>query len=224
MEFDMLMVYEQLYLLALNEEKGNFLPFTKKAIPYGLAGAILADLALLGVVCINEKGRLELAEAAPPTTDAILSEVVQEIQKTEKLRKLPYWITQLNDRPKKLRVRLGERMAEKQLVIQDEDRFYWPEQSAAPALNGLPHSKFELKYPLRSAIFTDIKPEPGSLALLHIAGHCGLLDLIFTEDELPIARRILQEKVMEGAMENPALQTVEEIGYTISAVIDDDSD
>ena len=36
----MLTVYEELFLLALDEENGNFLPFTRKTIPYGLSGAV----------------------------------------------------------------------------------------------------------------------------------------------------------------------------------------
>jgi len=192
----MLTVYEQLFLLALDEDKGNFLRFTKKTIPFGLAGAILAELALLGVVCLNEKQRVELSKNFD-LHDDLVKEVVQDIQAAEKPRKLSFWVTHLKERPKKLRSRLGETMAEKNLVVNDENRFFWP--SEEPQDTDLQvTSKFSQKIPLRASIFGG-EPDLRSLALLNIVDACGLLNLVFTEDELPTAKRLIHEKVIDAA-------------------------
>lgn len=218
----MLTVYEQLFLLAIDEEKGNFLAFTKKTIPFGLAGAILAELALQGAICLNEKHRLEIANPAQ-VSDELLKEVIQEIQTAEKPRKLSFWVTQLKERPKKLRTRVGESMAEKNLVLNDESRFHWPAQNAELAENGV-QDKFNQKIPLRAAVFASEDPDPRSLALLNIVNACGLLGLVFTEDEAPIARRLVHEKVIHAALINPSLQTIEEIAFAIEASIEDETE
>lgn len=218
----MFSLYEELFLLALDEEKGNFLPITKKTVPFGLTGAILAELMLSGRICTNEKGRLEVVDTAP-SGDAVLDEIIQTLEAADKPHKLTYWVGYLSEHPKKLRIKLGEGLAAKNLVQQEENRFYWrtaDNQNGEPALP----SKFEMKNSLRKAIFTNMEPDSNSLALLNIAGACGLLNLVFTADELPMAQRRVHEIVMHAALKDPALQVLEEIEYAIAASIEDSSD
>jgi golgi phosphoprotein 3 len=59
----MLTIYEDLYLLALDEEKGNLFSFARKSFAYPLAGAILAELALSGKLGVGEKLRIVLSDA-----------------------------------------------------------------------------------------------------------------------------------------------------------------
>ena len=66
----MLTLYEELYLLALDEEKGNIFRMVRKSLPYALAGAVLTELALLGKVEAGEKSRLKLLAATPTGTRA----------------------------------------------------------------------------------------------------------------------------------------------------------
>jgi hypothetical protein len=187
-----------------------------------LAGGILAELALRGKVCSNENDRLELVDASP-TGDEILDEAIREIQAAEKTRKLGYWVSAWSDRPKKLRKRTGEYLAAKNLLYQEDKRFFW---KAAPPDRGqmLAPAKYELKYPLRAMILSTETSDPNSLALLAVASASGLLNLIFTEDELPVAGRRIHEKTVRAALENPAMQTVEEIGQAVVSSLEDDED
>ncbi len=218
----MLSIYEELYLLALDEEKGNTLPFAKKTLAHGLAGGILAELALLGKVCSNEKHRLEITDAGL-TSHEILDEAMKEIQTSEKPRKLAYWVSQLSARPKKLRERIGESLVKQNLLYQDDRRFFWrpptPDDSQQFSL-----SKFEMKIPLRAAILSTEESDPRHLALLAVTSAAGLLSLIFTQDELPIAQHRTYERVIRAAMVNPAMQTVEDLGQEITASLEDDAD
>lgn len=218
----MVPIIEELFLLALDEEKGNILPFAKKTLAYGISGGILAELALLRKVCSNENHRLELVDATP-TGDEILDEVLQEIQSSEKQRKLTYWVSQLSDRPKRLRERLGERLVGKDLLYQEDKHFFWklPEgEDAAPAIP----TRYEMKSTLRGMILSTAESNHRSLALLNIAASSELLGLIFTQDELPVAKRRIHEKLVRAALENPAMQTIEDIELAVSASLDDDDD
>jgi hypothetical protein len=209
-------------MLALDEEKGNILPFARKSIASGLAGGILAELALRGKICSNEKHRLELTDASP-TGHEILDETIQEIQAAEKPRKLAYWVSALSDNPKKLRRRTGEYLAARNLLSQEEKRLFWRSASASDEQPFAP-PKYEIKNPLRAMILSTEESDPDNLALLVVASASGLLNLIFTEDELPVAARRIHEKTVRAALENPAMQTVEEIGQAVVSSLEDDED
>jgi len=218
-------LYDELFLLALDEEKGNFLPITKKTIPYGLSGAILAELALRGKLAMNEKQRLVVQDAAP-TGDEILDETLKEIEKADKPRKLAFWVSHFGERPKKLRLQIGECLAARNLVQQDDNRFHW-QVPTAQAETPVP-TKFQMKNALREVIFTGNAADPEAvmrrLALLNLLSAAGLLNLVFTVDELPAAQRLIHEKVMHQSLKERQLQTIEEIEYAVVTSIEDSSD
>lgn len=216
----MLTIFEELFLLALDEEKGNILPFAKRTLAHGFSGGILAELALLGKVRSNEKHRLELIDTTS-TGDELLDEAIEEIKSSEKPRKLAYWVSLLSERPKKLRERIGERLVAKNLLSQEDKRFFW--RFPAPEEQAPVHpSKFEMKNLLRAAILATGDSDPRSLALLNVASDAGLLNLIFTQDELPMAERRIHGKVFQAALENPIMQTIEEIEQAIIISLEDD--
>lgn len=218
----MISLYDELFLLALDEEKGNFLPLAKKTISFGLSGAILAELALRNKFAINDKQRLEMQDAAP-IGEEILDEILQEIAAAEKPRKLTYWVSYFGEHPKRLRVKIGECLAARNLVQQDENRFHWNASGAAQSEPAV-HSKYQMKNQLREVILADAELDPRRLALLNILSAAGLLNLVFTADELSSAQQLIHEKVMHQALKDRSLQTIEEIEYAITASIEDSND
>lgn len=218
----MLTIFEELFLLALDEEKGNILPFAKKTLAHAISGGILAELTLLGKVRSNEKHRLELIDPVP-TGDALLDESIQEIKDSEKTRKLAYWISLLSARPKRLRENIGERLVAKNLLFQEDKRFFWRFPSPEEQLPPNP-TKYEMKKPLRAAILAGAESDSRTLALLNVASDTGLLSLVFTQDELSMAERRVHGKVFQAALENPVMQTIEEIEQAIIISLEDDLD
>lgn len=217
----MFSLYDELFLLALDDDKGNFLPFTRKTITYGLVGALLAELGLRNKICSNSRQRLEVIDTEP-TGDVILDEILREISGTEKPRKFLFWVNLFAEHPKKLRTTVGESLAARNLVEQDDNRFLWTHSSkeAIPAML----SKYEMKEPLREMIFLNTEVNPHHLALLNLIGAAGLLNLIFTTDEIPTAKQLIQAKTMEAAITNPVLETVEAIGYAVALCIEEGID
>lgn len=218
----MLSVFEELFLLALDEEKGNSLPFVKKSLAHALAGGILAELAFLGKVCSNEKHRLELVDAAP-TGDENLDRVIKEMKSSDKPRKPAYWVSQLSARPNKLRERIGEGLVAKKLLFQEERRFFWRDPAGEDDAATAP-SKFEIKKPLRASVLSTDEVDLHDLALMDLASGAGLLNLIFTQDELGYAPHRIHEKVVRSALKEPVMQTIQEIEQAIVISLEDDTD
>src|SRR4030042_6376485 len=211
----MLPLYEELYLLALDEEKGNLFSFARKSIAYPLAGAILAEVALLGKLGVGEKLRLVLSDATP-TGDPIFDGALEQIRISEKAHKPSYWVSALSEEPKKLRQNVAERLVEKNVMVQDEKSFF--RQEPVPGIESTVPDKFQIKHQLRSLILSNGESDLHRLALLEMIAAGDLLGLVFTQDELETADQMIHKKFLTAALENPVLQLVEEIGQAVSSV------
>jgi hypothetical protein len=51
---------------------------------------------------------------------------------------------------------------------------------------------------------------------------CGLLDLLFLRDELKLADRQINELVYKQALNNPVIQTIQEIESAIAELVEED--
>jgi hypothetical protein len=217
----MLTLYEELFTLTLNDEKGNPFPFNRKDLAPPLGGAILAELAFLGKLCITEKLRLAPCNATQ-TGDRFLDGILDHFQAGDKARKSSYWVSRLGEEPKKLWQSVGEDLAAKNLLVQDEKRFFRepPGAESAPVLL----DKFQMKHRLRLAVLASGENDARSLALLKILMAGDLLGLVFTLDEIETAKMAIDKTFMAAALEDPILQVVEEIAQAVSAVREDEMD
>jgi hypothetical protein len=102
---------ERLLLQALDDEKGSVASSASMQIEYGLAGAQLVELALVGRVDVGAK-ELRLVDPSP-TGDELLDAALEPIAASDRPRSLDHWIHKLCRGAKK---RYLERLAEEGLV------------------------------------------------------------------------------------------------------------
>ncbi len=216
----MLTLYEELFLLALNEEKGTIVPSVAARLAYGLSGALVAELALRGKIEVGEKRRLELLDATP-TGDEFLDEALAQIQASDQVRKVTFWLRFFGDRPKRFRQRLGDRLVDRGILAEDENHWAaivpfvdFPEQNAS--------AKYWVKSCLRQVALTFGDPDLHDLALLSLVQSCGLLILVFTRDERKAVRRRIYELMINKALNSPAAQAVEEISAGVESLVGTD--
>jgi hypothetical protein len=174
----MLKLYEELFLLSINDAKGELVGASSSYLPYGLAGAILAELALQGKVQLADN-RLAVLDAHP-TGDELLDDALAAIAASDKPRKLTHWINVASGN--KLQKRVVQRLVAQNAIRVEKKRFLWvipyeayPEQDAS--------AKYWVKQALRGVVLGGEKPEPHTIALLSLLRACRLLNLIFTKDE-----------------------------------------
>ena len=217
----MLSIYEELFLLALDEEQGNILPQVKRNLAFGLAGAILSELALQGKISANSKHRLDAGDAKVDGS-GLLDETLQSIQSSEKPRKLAYWVGQLSVQPRKLRERIGEGLVARNLLVQEDRLFYRPPAAAESGEQSetLP-PKYKMKQALRAMILANNKSDSRSVALLSVIRASGLLNLVFTLDELAAAQREIKERLVRASLADQAMLAIEEIEQAVTLTMED---
>jgi hypothetical protein len=216
----MLTVFDELYLLALHAEKGTLLASKAEHLPLGVAGGVLAELALRGKIVLTENRRLKAAETTP-TEDELLDKALEEISKEEKERKIGYWLGFLSEKPDKLRKRLGERLVQAGVMSQEDERLVWvlplvehPEQNAT--------AKQIIIEQLRLLVLAAAPADLPRITLLNLLKACNFTDLVFLRDERKIVNRRAQELLLGEALINPAAQVVEEITAAIEAQVEDE--
>jgi hypothetical protein len=216
----MLTLFEELFLLAFHEDKGKLIKWATENLPVGLAGAVLAELALSDRLRVEENHRLELLDAAP-TQDEILDAALEKINSSDRRRKVTYWVNQLNEKPKKLYERLEQRLVDKGIFQADESSLIsLPSQNEADGYSA--SARYWLKRRLRGLALTDQKADLRDLTLLNLVLACDFVDLIFTKDERKIVRRRIYELLVGTALSNGQAQAIEEIGRAVESQADTD--
>jgi Golgi phosphoprotein 3 len=216
----MLTLYEELHLLSIHEDKGIFIGAVVDRLRPGLVGAILADLALAGKICTTTNRRLLLADASI-SNDPILDSTLTALKKSEKERKFGYWLHTLYPKPEKLSKKITASLVHKGIVTQEEDHLVWVIPSPL-----YPQIKASTKYwviqRLRAVVLAQESAKPHDIALLSLLSGCGLIDLAFLRDERKAVSRAINQLVVSGALQDPLLETVQEIDSAIEAVVEED--
>jgi len=216
----MLNLYEELHLLSIHEDKGIFIGAVADRMHPGLVGGILAELALAGKICTTNNRRLTLSDANL-SNDPMLDSTLTALSKSEKERKFGFWLHTLYPKSEKLRKKITGSLVHKGIILQEEDHLVWVIPSPL-----FPQIKASTKYwviqRLRSVVLAQESAQPHDIALLSLLRACGLLDLVFLRDERKAASQAINELVVGGALQDPLLETVQEIVSAIEAVAEED--
>ena len=216
----MITLYEELQLLSIHEDKGIYIGSTLDRLKPGLVGAILADLALASKICSTNNHRLTL-EDTTPTNDPILDDTLSILQKSDKERKFSYWLNALYPKSEKLRKKVTKSLVNKGILTQEDDNLVWVIPSPLhPEINS--SAKYAVIQHLRSIVLAKEQASPGAIAFLSLLSACGLLDLAFLRDERKVASQYINELLVGGAMNDPLLETIQEIDSAIMGVVEED--
>jgi len=197
---------EELFLLALDDESGWIVTPALDTLRFGLAAALLADLALMGRLTVDDRRVLLLDPAE--TGDELLAWALQRIQEADRPLKVKYWINALGFR--KLSKQIAERLVERG-ALREEERGYRPVvEDADGSTPGAP-AKYRIKEKLRSAVLTTAGAERRTLVLLSLLQGCRLLNLVFTKDERKAAGKRIGELVQGEDFGAALAQTLDDI-------------
>jgi hypothetical protein len=178
-----LWLYEELLLLALNDEKGT--PVFGVQGEFALGGALLAELLMTDRARLDGEGkqaRLKLADRRR-LDDELLDECLAKVKAAKRPARLPTWVTRFAQLSR-LRRRASEGLVRRGILRRKEGRvlvFFphttFPERDAGP--------ERELVRRLKRAITTSsARVDPRTAVLISLASNTGLLRQVFrSKDE-----------------------------------------
>jgi hypothetical protein len=213
----MLILAEELYLLALHEQKGDIPSSIAVSLQYALGAALLADLVLAGNVCIQSNQQV-LVQNESICEDKLLDETLDLIRHSNRPHKVKYWLTMFSEHPKKLQKRLAARLVTCDILRCEEKKYFWViPYTAYPQQEQI--TKYQIKQRLRAFILGGEKADKRLLAFASLVRIAGLLDYIFTKDEVKSASRRLELILSSRRVDNIFPQAFEDIENAASAAI-----
>ena len=208
----MLNLAEELFLVALDEDAGWIAAPALNTLRYGLAAALLADLALQGKIVVEDQ-RVSVLDPTP-VGDDLLDETLQRLVEAGRPRKAKYWLNALGFR--KLSKQVAEHLVKRGVLRTDEKRYLWvlpyaiyPQQDAS--------AKYWIKQSLRAAALTNAAADRRSIVLLSLMKGCRLLTLVFTKDERKAAGKRVDELVKGEDFGDAVAQTLADIEAATTA-------
>lgn len=220
-------LYEQILLLELDEEKGTTGQDTWAKTEMG--GAILAELAMAGVITISDDKKMLVhpATGAPSATaaataattaalhgDPILSEALARITSARRAAKASAWVQKfagikdLKNTAARQLVAKGVLHEEQGKVLGIFKRTIFPEANPGP--------EQELRRRLEEAIFTETSEVEAATIVIIALGHAtGLLKKIFPQKRLKARSRRIEALVRGNVAGHATREAVEAIQAAI---------
>jgi golgi phosphoprotein 3 len=213
----LLTLFDKLIILSLHDEECTVLPSVAKRLELGVGGAILAELTLLGKVCVGSSGKLEVVDSSE-VGDKVLDKALNHFQGFKQGRKVNYCVELLNGEFGKHQKKLVGRLVSESVLSRGENGLSWV-MPYADSPNPNISAKYFIKSHLRELVLTRGEPELTDLALLDLAKSSKLLSLIFTKDERKTAQRWIYTLVMSKALNDPIVGSLQEIDVSIDSLM-----
>jgi hypothetical protein len=171
---------EEIVLLALDDKTGAQLPLPVTALGYGLAGAVLADLAVAGKIDTDAKQLTVLSRS--PTGDPLLDPWLELIAADKTVHPVAYWLQVLFDRAREIEQPALDSLIERGILKRQDKKILWViGLRRYPTVDG--HERTEVRTRLGQLILGEDLPDPRDAILISLLRGCRLTDRIFSGPE-----------------------------------------
>jgi Golgi phosphoprotein 3 len=191
----LLSLAEEILLLALDDEKGSFVPLPRDALEFALTSAALMDLALQGRID-SDLDQLVLVDATP-LGDDILDPLLAAIARSDETYNAKRWISVVARDAEPIRERALERLVQRGILERKEQKLLWVlGQRRYPVVDAT--ESREVKLRILEIVLSDEIPDLRDVVIIALADACQLFDSILSPRELRAARpRIAQVVKMD---------------------------
>jgi len=210
-----LTIAEEFLLLALKDEKGTVVSGAGVALVYGLAGALLMELALKDRIAVRD-GKLGVVDRSP-TGDALLDEVIAALTADGKpCRKASRCLTIVTKKIRKLHHRVADRLVTAGILRREEKRILWVFPSVRyPTVNPLP--ELALRERLKQAILTGEQRTDRLILLAGLMRACNLVQEVFDKSERKAANRRIRKLTRDEEIGKAVSETVAAVQAAVMA-------
>jgi hypothetical protein len=204
---------EELLLLGLDDESGEIILSVSTALPYGIAGAILIDLHLLGRINLNNNNTVTVKNDST-TGYEILDEVLNLIKSKKEVENPKYWVRTINSSIENLIDRLIDGLVLRGVLKKQEKKILWIiPVDRFPTNDPLP--EVHTRILIRSLVLEGVEPNERNLALLSLVKASNLIDELFLKDERKQANNIINEMINNESIG----KAVSDINAEVTAII-----
>lgn len=171
---------EEIYLLALDDKKGDIKSLPVSALDYALAGALLMELALLDRVDTDPAGLKIIS--TEPTKDPLLDYALEQLQNSKEPQPVSHWLNLFANQTTHIQKRVLTRLIERQYLKTEDRKVMWV-FSVRRYPTADENELKEVRTRLREIILSQDIPDPRDVVLISLGNACHLLDDLFTTDE-----------------------------------------
>ncbi len=176
----MLRFAEEIMLLLLDDESGEFAHIPEWSLRYALAGAVLMDIALENRIDTDPK-RLTLLDPTP-IGDDLLDPTLESIAQSTEVHDICHWIEHSAESAYSVRDKAMKRLITHGILESRDDRFLWVFRSRRyPVVDG--KAEREVKLRIMEVLFSDVIPDPRDIVIICLADACGIFRTLLSKQE-----------------------------------------
>ncbi|MCF7919412.1 MAG: GPP34 family phosphoprotein [Candidatus Cloacimonetes bacterium] len=171
---------EEFLLLALDDEKGVVCNQPFMGLEFGLAGAVLMELSLMGKI----KATPEMVEMIDenPCADEIFDDALAMIKEQREAESARYWVWKLGIHIQEIKDYFLKRLVEKGILEKKEKNILWIlHRKCYPLVNE--QVEDDVKERIRAAVFSREAPSERDVVLISLIKSCNLTELVFGNSE-----------------------------------------
>ena len=182
----MLTFAEEILLLLLDDDRGEFVSSPVRSRWYALAGAVLMDLALQNRIDTDLR-KLVVVDRSP-TGDDLLDPILATIVDDPNIHDARHWVERVADeRSGWIQEQALARLVRRGVLQSEGGRLLWAFRTRRyPTIDG--KAEREVKLRIMQVLFTDEIPGPRDVVIICLADACRIFGHILTEKELNQAR------------------------------------
>ena len=203
----MLLLAEELLLIAIDDEKGTLHSSVLRPMDYGVAGALLMDLLLSDRIRIQD-GQVKMADRSP-TSHPILNDLLERIPNYPD-GSLDALVGAIGDDKQNYQEQVIEQLVQNRIVTQEEHRTLGVFSSFRYPLRD-PTAKNLAVRCLRDVVLNDKPPDRPMVYLISLVRAMDLTRMIFERSE----RRKAQEAMHRIAGDEPVGLAIESMFTTV---------
>ena len=180
----MLRFAEEIMLLLLDDKGGKFADVPPMSFEYGLAAAVLMDLALEGQID-TDPDRLFVIDTTP-LEDDLLDPTLRRIVQSAETRGTAHWIRQTFAHAVDIRESALARLVGRGILERKDDRFMWVFWTRRyPVIEN--KIVREVKLRIIGVLLSDEIPDARDIVLISLSDVCGIFKSLLSGRELKVA-------------------------------------
>ena len=206
---------DQLTLLALDDEKGNFVS-NSIALPYALAGGVMMELALQEKIRLNND-RVVVKDSSS-TGDIMLDKHLDIIIASNKEKKLRYWVNNFGSSFKRLKYESLDKLIDLKILERKEGKILWifpitnyPTQNQK--------TENEIRRRLSRVMTHQLKPNAEDIMLLGLVSASGLIKEVFGKENRRSYKQEIKQLLEGDKMGQVTSKAIQEINDSITTTI-----